>query len=49
MDYEIIASGSSGNAVVINGFLMIDCGISFKSLKNVYKNLKIVLLTHIHS
>lgn len=49
MDYEIIASGSKGNATVINDIIMIDCGVPFKSLKNIYKNLKIVLLTHVHS
>lgn len=28
---------------------MIDCGVSFKALKPYYKDLKLVLLTHIHS
>lgn len=28
---------------------MIDCGVSFKRLKNYYKDIKLVLLTHIHS
>ncbi len=45
---NIIASGSTGNAVVLNGFLMIDCGVSFKALNDVYKKLRLVLLTHIH-
>lgn len=49
MKYQIIATGSSGNAVVLNGDILIDCGVSFKALKNVYCNLKIVLLTHKHS
>lgn len=48
MNYKIIASGSSGNALVINDIL-IDCGVSFTSLNEYYRNLKIVLLTHIHS
>ena len=49
MNYEIIATGSTGNAVVLNNYILIDVGVSFKSLKNVYKDLKLVLLTHIHS
>ncbi len=49
MEYEIIASGSTGNAVAINKNILIDVGVSFKSLKNVYKDLQLVLLTHIHS
>ena len=46
--YNIIATGSTGNAVKINDIL-IDCGVSFKKLKDVYKHIKLVLLTHEHS
>lgn len=49
MKYNIISTGSKGNAVVINDIILIDCGVSFKQLKDVYKQLKIVLMTHIHS
>lgn len=49
MNYNIIATGSDGNAVVINDYMLIDCGVSFKALTDVKKQLKIVLLTHIHS
>lgn len=49
MNYNIIATGSDGNAVVINDYMLIDCGVSFKALTAVKKQLKIVLLTHIHS
>ena len=49
MTYNIISTGSKGNAVVLNSCVMIDCGVPFKSLRNCYKNLQIVLLTHIHS
>lgn len=49
MNYKIISSCSSGNATIIRDIILIDCGISFKSLKKYYKKLKIVLLTHIHS
>ena len=49
MNYKIIASCSSGNAVIIKDIILIDCGVSFKRLEKYYKKLKIVLLTHIHS
>lgn len=49
MQYNIISTGSEGNAVVLNNVVMVDCGVSFKALKDVYKALKIVLLTHVHS
>lgn len=49
MNFKIIGSGSDGNAVVIEDTILIDCGVTFKSLKEYYKKLEIVLLTHIHS
>ena len=48
MKYKILNSGSDGNGLIIEDTILIDCGITFKKLKNNYKNLKIVLLTHIH-
>ena len=49
MTYEIIASGSTGNAVLIDDCILIDCGVPFSKLRPYLKNLKVVLLTHIHS
>lgn len=51
MTHDILASGSSGNAVVINGEILIDCGVPMKELREsgYIKNLKLVLLTHRHS
>jgi len=48
MTYNIISSGSKGNAVVTNDYILIDCGVPFKALQPFYKKLKIVFLTHIH-
>lgn len=48
IDFEIIKTGSKGNAVVLNGRVLIDCGVSLRSLSEHYRGLDIVLLTHIH-
>ena len=48
MNYKIINSGSDGNGVIIEDTILIDCGISFKKLRDYYKKIEIVLLTHIH-
>jgi len=48
MNYNIISTGSQGNAIVLNKIILLDCGVPFKALKEVYKDLRIVLLTHIH-
>ena len=49
MRYNIISTGSKGNAAVINERILIDCGVSFSALRNHYKEFVLVLLTHIHS
>ena len=48
MKYKIINSGSDGNGLIVEETILIDCGVTFKSLKDYYKKLRIVLLTHIH-
>lgn len=48
MKYEIIATGSKGNAVIINDEILIDCGVAYKKLELYVKKLKLVLLTHAH-
>ena len=48
MKYNIISTGSKGNAIVINDLILIDCGVSFKKLKDVFKSISLVCLTHSH-
>lgn len=48
MTYNIISTGSKGNAVIINDEILIDCGVPFKDIKPYIKGLKLVLLTHEH-
>ena len=48
MTCNIISTGSKGNAVVINDHILIDCGVPFKALEPVKKDLRLVLLTHMH-
>lgn len=49
MNYNIIRTGSKGNAVVIENQILIDCGVSYKAIKPYVPDLKIVLLTHGHT
>lgn len=49
IDYNVISTGSEGNAVILNKAIMIDAGVAFNKIKPYYKDLKIVFLTHIHS
>lgn len=49
INYKVIATGSKGNAVVINKEILIDCGVPFKALRDYYTDLRLVLLSHIHT
>lgn len=49
LNYNILKSGSSGNCLILNKYMAVDMGISFKQIKPYLKELKIILLTHIHS
>lgn len=48
MTYEIISTGSKGNAVVLDGAILVDCGVSWKKLRPYAQKLRLVLLTHVH-
>lgn len=48
MNYEIIESGSDGNATVIDGQILIDTGVPFKRIEPYLRQISMVLLTHTH-
>jgi phosphoribosyl 1,2-cyclic phosphodiesterase len=48
MTFEVIATGSQGNAVTLGGEILIDCGVPFKKIAHIVPTLKLVLLTHRH-
>lgn len=48
MKYDIIATGSAGNCLIIDNIIAVDMGVSMKSLRPWAKGLQLVLLTHIH-
>lgn len=50
MTCEIISTGAkTGNAVLLNGCLLFDCGISWNRLKDYAKQISLVFLTHRHT
>ena len=48
MTCNVIATGSQGNAVVLDGTILLDCGVPFGALEEVCQDLSLVVLTHIH-
>lgn len=49
MNYEIISSSSKGNCIIVEKFLMLDCGVSYKKIEKHLKNVKLIFISHIHS
>ena len=49
MIYKIISTGSSGNCILLNNTILLDCGVSFKKIEPYYKKLKLVFISHIHN
>lgn len=49
ISYNLLATGSTGNCLILNKFLALDMGITFKKLKPFYKDLKLVFISHCHS
>jgi len=46
--YDVIASGSDGNAVLYHKSILVDCGVSFSSIQPYLYQLQLILLTHEH-
>lgn len=48
MKYNIIGSSSKGNAIIVEDFLLLDCGVSYTKLKKYLKNIKLIFISHHH-
>lgn len=48
MTYNIIQTGSAGNAVLINDSILIDIGVPWKKIEPYADRIKLVLTTHRH-
>lgn len=49
MTCDVIATGSTGNAVLLDGKILIDCGVPWSKIAPYYRGIAFCLLTHIHS
>lgn len=50
VDYEIIQSGSSGNAVFLDDYkILVDCGVPFSKIKPYLYKTKYLFITHVHT
>lgn len=47
--YNVISTGSKGNAVIYLDTILIDCGVPYSKIEKYKSKLQIVLLTHKHT
>ena len=48
MKCNVISSSSKGNCIIVNDYLMLDCGVSYKKIKDFMKDIKIMFISHEH-
>ena len=46
--YEMLSSGSKGNCIIVNEYLMLDCGLTYSKIKDYLKSIKIIFICHSH-
>lgn len=49
MTYEIVSSSSKGNCIIVENFLMLDIGVSYKKIKDKLKDIKLIFISHSHT
>lgn len=49
MKYNIVSTGSKGNCIILNDFIMLDCGVSYKKIEKYLNEIKIIFISHVHS
>lgn len=49
MKYEILKTGSKGNCIIVENFIMLDCGVSYKSIEPYLPKIKLIFISHRHA
>ena len=49
MKYDVLGSSSAGNCIIIENFLMLDCGLTYRKIKDKLKEVKLIFISHRHS
>lgn len=49
MTYEIVSSSSKGNCIIVNEYLALDMGVSYKKIKPYLDKIKIIFISHEHT
>lgn len=46
---EILSSSSKGNCIIVNDYIMLDCGLPYSKIKKYLDHVKIIFIGHSHS
>ena len=49
MKYNILSTGSKGNCIIIDDYLVLDCGLSYKKMQEYLDKVKLIFISHKHS
>lgn len=49
MKYNIIATGSKGNCIIVEDIFMLDCGLAYSKIKSYLKGIRLVFISHRHA
>lgn len=49
MTYNVLSTGSKGNCIILNDYLMLDCGLSYRRIQEHLDKIKVIFIGHRHS
>ena len=49
MHYEIVASSSKANCIIVEDILALDMGVSYTKVKQYLSKIKLIFISHSHS
>lgn len=47
MRYNIVGTGSTGNCIIIEDILMLDCGLAYSKVKPYLDKIKVIFISHV--
>ena len=48
LEFNFIGSGSTGNCIILDNTIMLDCGVAYKKIEKYLKDIKVIFISHRH-
>lgn len=49
MEYNVLASSSKANCIIVENVLALDMGVSYAKVKPYLKDIKLIFISHCHA